>query len=289
MVIVRLQGGLGNQLFQYAAGRALSLHHGVELALDKSWFDNIPINNTLRFYALDSYNIKARNLSTPEKKLALLYSNRVLSRIGLLHVKWKLVRENGFDFNESYKLAPNNSFLIGYWQSPVYFKDFSEILRSELIPREALKKYHLPTIEAMSSSNSISVHVRRGDYINNPISANFHGVCSVDYYLNAVEVIARSAPNPIIYVFSDDVNWVKSNIKFPYPVRYMEGNTENPIWDLYLMTSCKHHVIANSTFSWWGAWLGGNCEKIVVAPRYWFHGGKQPRTLIPEEWITLPN
>jgi hypothetical protein len=290
MIVVRLQGGLGNQLFQYAAGRALSLHHGVELALDKSWFNNIPAKNTPRFYALNFYKINARDLTVDEKKSASIYSHRILSRIRFLESNWKLIRENGSDFNENFRHAPNNSFLIGYWQSPSYFKDFSDIIKSELTLKDVCKKDHMLIIDAMKSTNSISIHIRRGDYVKNPIAANFHGTCSIEYYLSALEVLAKIAPKPVIYIFSDDINWVKSNIKFPYPVIYLEQNIQNPIRDLHLMAECKHHIIANSTFSWWGAWLGNNSAKNVVAPKYWFKGGsKQPRTLFPEGWIVLPN
>lgn len=143
----------------------------------------------------------------------------------------------------------------------------------------------------MRGENSVSVHIRRGDYVTKSRYNKTYAHCTVKYYENAVDYIAKKFPNPHIYIFSDDTDWIKENIKFPYETEYVTHNIgQNSFEDIRLMSNCKHNVIANSTFSWWGAWLNQNSEKIVVCPDVWFQDSRIVQTdIYPKEWIRIKN
>lgn len=296
MIIVKLMGGLGNQMFQYAAGRRLAHIHNVPLKLDLSWFSNIEKVNTARRYELHIFNITADTASPAEvarfKKDRLSAFPNVLKKIinaaNLLHnSKW--IREKHYHFDPSILELPDNVYLEGFWQSEKYFSDIGGVIRKEFTVKIEPVPLNRQTAEAILRSEAVSVHVRRGDYVLNPSTSEFHGICSLEYYMKAIENIAARVERPHFYFFSDEPEWVRENLVTGYPATFIDHNGPDKAYeDMRLMSLCKHHVIANSSFSWWGAWLCENHEKIVIAPKKWFNKeDMNTKDLIPEKWIKM--
>lgn len=290
MIIARLKGGLGNQLFQYAMGRVLALKQGTELILDTRGFSQDPLRN----YRLDSFQIQAR----PSNHFWFFPENRIGRRLNIL-LQWfrkqtsqplTLMRETQFSFNPTALLAPDHSYIDGYWQSEKYFAPIREQLLQDLCLIIPLSSSQADLAQAIrNDEHAVALHVRRGDYVADPATTTFHGLCSLDWYQQAAKLVCAQVPNANFYVFSDDYEWVKNNLKLPAPIRFIEPSPDGQeAIDLHLMSLCQHNIIANSSFSWWGAWLNANPHKIVIAPQRWFAAGHQDTSdLIPEKWIRL--
>lgn len=288
MIIVKIHGGLGNQLFQYAAGRALALHHCAELVLDLSWFNNRPLGNTARKYELYRYPIKARETTPAEQSMCRLYQGRLIRRIPLIGRKFRYGGEKYFQFDSNFFYYPNNTYLDGYWQSHRYFEGVSDCISAEFQAIEPPGDRNLRLIEEIQSTNSVALHIRRGDYLANPAALNYHGVCPLDYYKRAVELVASKAPKLHFYIFSDDLDWAESNLALQFPVTFVGHNKgDEAFQDLRLISLCRHQIIANSSFSWWGAWLNSNPGKIVIGPKKWFLVNKDTSTLFPPDWLKI--
>lgn len=296
MIIVKLMGGLGNQMFQYAAGRRLAHVHNVPLKLDLSWFNNIENVNTARRYELHIFNITA-DTASPEE-VALFKKDRlsafpdlikkIINAATLLqNSKW--IREKHYHFDPAVLELPDNVYLEGYWQSEKYFSDIERVIRKEFTVKIEPDPLNRQIADAIDRSEAISIHVRRGDYVLNPATREFHGICTLDYYRAAIEKIASHTQRPHFYFFSDEPEWVKENLSPGYPATIIDHNGPDKAYeDMRLMSLCRHHVIANSSFSWWGAWLCGNPEKIVIAPKRWFNKPDiSTDDLIPETWIRI--
>ena len=288
MIVTQLLGGLGNQLFQYAMGRALALRHGVELRLDTSHFGDYRLRN----YVLGRFDIHAAELSVDERValgLAAKHSTRFGTMIRRLigRPSMPVVRERGFEFDPSAANAAAHCYLQGYWQSPKYFKFVDSVIRKDLRVSTDLCGRNADLAEQIGARLAVSVHVRRGDYAANPQTNQYHGTCPPDYYRTAEELLRSRVGAFQLFLFSDDPAWARANLRFSSPVVVVDHNgPEDGHEDLRLMTMCRHHIIANSTFSWWGAWLCGHAEKIVVAPRNWFREARHSTAdLIPEDWI----
>jgi hypothetical protein len=266
VIIVQLKGGLGNQLFQYAAARRLSLMLGVPLKLDVSGYGR----RSQRVYELDQFFIEA-GIATPWE-LAHWRGPRFLTRItqplGLLP---RLVMEKSFEFDPAILHLHNGRYLEGYWQSYRYFADVALRIRSECTVRTPLSGEDRALLDRMARCDSVCVHVRRGDYASNPMTRQYHGLCTPAYYRTAVEGLAERLRAPELFVFSDDMPWVKQHLRFDLPTTHVEhhGVDSAPL-ELRLMAGCRHFVIANSSLSWWAAWLSAHDESIVYAPRQWF-------------------
>jgi hypothetical protein len=260
MIISKIQGGLGNQMFQYSYGRFLSMKYKTNLFLDREFY-KFNQANVIRFFLLDKFtNLKIEDL---EKK----YLNYPIYPI-----------VDNFAFRE-FEILPNrNYYLDGYWQSEKYFIDIQDQIRYDFSPSSTLLNKLLKT--TYIDSNCVSVHIRRTDYI---ASNGYHPVQPVEYYRNALDVIGDYDH---IFVFSDDIKWCRENLKFNN-MTFVEGHSE--IEDLYLMSLCKNNIIANSSFSWWGAWLNNNPFKKVIAPVNWF--GTQTNLtdsdIIPNTWTKI--
>lgn len=285
MIITKINGGLGNQLFQYAAGRSLAYHHQTELVLDLSWYEEVPLGNTPRSYELDKYPIVARVADPQEEAAFRFYHGRILRRIPLLPRPWKHARETHFQYDPLFLNLPNNTYLDGYWQSNRYFEGIGNLIRSEFQAIAGLGEKNQMLLGDIGIHNSVALHIRRGDYLSNPTAAQYHSVCSLEYYQQAVQFISSAVPNPHFFVFSDDVVWAEENLNLDFPVTFVGCNVgDQAFQDLRLMSHCKHQIIANSSFSWWGAWLNPNPNKIVIAPKKWFLANKDTSTLFPSEW-----
>ncbi len=291
--MVRLMGGLGNQMFQYATGKSLAVKLGVPLRLDTSFLEEQNDNKgyTLRNFELDVFNIDAAIASKKEvdqyrrpiklKKLAKLFP---------FAFKNKIFSEKKLNYQKEFELINAAVYLEGYWQTEKYFTEISKRLReNDFNPKSSISKSNAELLEKIKSSNSVSIHVRRGDYISNPETNKFHGTCTIEYYEQAVELLNQKTKIENIYVFSDEPEWVKANIKFQFPTTYIENNNgKESHWDLFLMRHCKHNVIANSSFSWWGAWLNENSSKTVIAPKKWFNDTSiNTDDLLPVDWLRL--
>jgi hypothetical protein len=256
MIISKLQGGLGNQLFQWAYGKSLAVKYGTSLLLDTSFYSN-QIGNTPRAYELDKF---------PN----LIYQNPHIEHKETIRVV------DNFNYGELLYNENYNYHLNGFWQSEKYFLNVSELIREQLQPTtETLEK-----LKKQINGKSVSLHVRRTDYVT---SNGYHPVQTLEYYNKSLKIIGNYDQ---ILVFSDDINWCKENLKYEN-VLFIE-NQDN-IEDMWLMSLCDHNIIANSSFSWWGAWLNQNKDKIVIAPNNWF--GVQTNLnnldMIPTNWFKI--
>lgn len=291
MIVTKLIGGLGNQMFQYAAGKALALKHGVDVKVDLSELNkNAEGKYTQRHYELTvfSSNIKTAAASdlTPFINKDKSKIKRELQRRFPFLYKTLTAVERGTSYHPEFKKYPENTYLQGFWQSELYFKEYEKEIRNEFEFKQTIIDACKPFSDPILNSNSVSLHVRRGDYVNNPSANKFHGLCSPQYYEEAISHIAASQGQIEIIVFSDDISWCKENLKFNFPIYFLEtGSAYN---DLYLMTQCRHNIIANSSFSWWGAWLNAHPGKIVVGPKQWFADTSvNTSDIIPASWIRL--
>lgn len=299
MIITRLIGGLGNQLFQYAVGRAVATRTNTSLLMDANGFASYD----LRRYELDGFNICAELATDAQlacvgiaagEKLSLL--KRIKLRLfrgssPQLPLREPVLREASFTYDTRLEQVQAPIYLDGYWQSERYFSTIRAQLLQELTLKSdwgAGNEDMFGQIQAVGTG-AVSLHVRRGDYVTNAHTASYHGVCSLDYYRAAVSYIAERVAAPHFFIFSDDHDWVRENLQTGFPTTFVSVNSaDNGIYDMMLMKSCRHHIIANSSFSWWGAWLNPSVEKIVVAPQQWFkEADKDTSDLIPSGWVRL--
>lgn len=283
MIYVRLNGGLGNQMFQYAAGRRLALHLQTGLKLDLSVYES----DGLRTYGLAPFRIEAEVASGAE--LRTFHSPdmhvRILRKFGMM--RQPVLRETGLKFDARLLSLNDDSYLEGYWQSEQYFRDVSEQVRKDFTLREPLIPEAYPLAKALSHADTVSIHIRRGDYVSNPQANQMHGLCEPRYYEQAVKLMTERVSNPVFFVFSDDPIWVKKFFNPGIPFTPVAPDWE-PYVDLHLMSLCAHNIIANSSFSWWAAWLNANPEKTVIAPRQWFRNPElNDSALLPDSWIRL--
>ncbi len=245
MITVRLVGGLGNQMFQYAYGRALMQKYSVQF-----------MNHCGQYgMSVDKFNTQIQINNTPEGPAR---------------------SEKGLPYDSSEITVADPSVLYGYWQCERYFLDVESELRQEFTLKE-------PTSAAIGCSNSVAVHIRRGDYLT--WAAECHGALPLDYYLKAAKHLAEGFQGLRFFVFTDDQGWAQNNFRFPYPTSVIHTT---PHEDLILFSKCRHAIIANSSFSWWGAWLGADKTGTVIAPKDWFRTKEyDSRDIVPERWLRI--
>jgi hypothetical protein len=291
MIGIKLWGGLGNQLFQYAFGRSLSIMSGEEL-----FFYQIGEDRADRPIQLTCLNVSIRFLEAKDLAKFYRYSNsRLLYRIE------RRVLKSFPSLNRSVLVEPNLSYIDpgkfnerifdGYWQSYKYFDTIKELLQKELKLKEDIS---LPVglLHEINQLNSVSVHIRRGDYLSGKSRSIYHHL-NESYYLNSISAISKFVEDPVFFIFSDDTNWVKENFNFQgnHNIRYAEHSfSPASCIDFSLMKECKHNIIANSTFSWWAAWLNSYTNKKVIAPAIWYKDDRVNDTieeLLPAEWIRI--
>jgi len=289
MVVVRIIGGLGNQMFQYALGRYLSVKNDTELKLDITGFESYKLHK----YSLDAFSIEKK--VAPKNELEGFKKYKAKSgRRWFLYNKFvannsMYFQEKGFAFDPEALRLCGDAYIDGYWQSEKYFKGIESTIRAEfsfVLPQGEKDK---EISELIRKCNSVSIHIRRADYVTDAATNNAHGTCPIEYYDKAIKIMVGKVTNPHFFIFSDDHEWVKQNIKINHPVVYIDhNNADTNYQDLRLMASCKHNIIANSSFSWWGAWLNENPNKIVIAPQKWFADtSKNDCDLIPSTWIRI--
>ena len=290
MIYVRLLGGLGNQMFQYAVGRRLAERRNTELTLDTSQLGTPdPSGATTRFYELGCFHIRATLTGTPAAIYhPTTYLARARRRLGLRHRR-RLITESHLGFDRGVLDAPDGTVLNGYWQDARYFEDIAPIIRDELRFRGAPSEATRAVARQIAGTEAVSLHVRRGDYISNPDTNRFHGTCNVEYYRLAMAHMASVLRQPHFYAFSDDPDWTREHLASEHPLRIVDHNPpDRGHEDMRLMTACRHHIIANSSFSWWGAWLNASPDKIVVAPRRWYRDEAADAVHeLPDAWLRL--
>lgn len=291
MIIVKLIGGLGNQMFQYAAARRLAEKHSTILKLYVAGFEEYKLHR----YGLHCFQISEHLATKTEVEFIRGNQNilnrlkrKVISKLGVENCnKW--IIEKQFQFNPKILDAQNNVFLEGYWQSEKYFIDIADILRRDFVVKYQQDAQSQKVGNIIKSTESVSLHVRRTDYVQDALTKKIFGTCDRDYYNRCIHYIDNHTSNPHLFIFSDDSQWAKDNIRFDFPVTFVDCNDASRNYeDLRLMSMCKHNIIANSSFSWWGGWLNTNIDKLVIAPKKWFNDDtKNTKDLIPEKWIRL--
>lgn len=295
-IITQLTGGLGNQLFQYAYGKALAKRNKVPIKIDISFFDNYEFHE----YSLIPFGIDKAYASKKDCKKLLnpetTFNARFMHALfGVktppgVHSKF-ILKEKGFVFNPDYLEVAAPKYLIGYWQTEKYFKEIETIIRQQFEIIIPPSNENQTMLDIIKNTNSISLHVRRGNYVTVSGFNDFFGTCSLDYYNKSIAFIKERVDNPVFFIFSNDMVWCKENMNFEGQKIFVDINDEKTDYeDLRLMQNCKHNIIANSTFSWWAAWLNMNAGKIVITPERWFANKEmQAKTydLIPEGWIKL--
>jgi glycosyl transferase family 11 len=284
MVITRLIGGLGNQLFQYALGRRLAHKHGVPLKLDITGFDTYK----LHAYSLSHFNLNA-SVATPEdlRPFSRSLTGRISRRLQSYRpVRWRRwIVEPHVHFAPEILQAGSYVYLEGHWQSEKYFSDVGALLRDEIRVMTSPRGLDAELARDIQRSCAVAMHVRRGDYMTN----STHGLCSIEYYAEGMRRIRRIEPQAHFFVFSDDPQWAAEALSADAAVTVVGHNGANRNYeDFRLMSMCRHFVIANSTFSWWAAWVATHPAKIVIAPRRWFATGLVDGSdVVPESWVRI--
>ena len=291
-IIIKFNGGLGNQMFQFAFARALESKTEIPTLMDMSFFDK----KYARQYELDIFYTKVCAVKDFWTKFRLQLIWKMRKRLhGKKFLGMNFYCEPHFQYDKNLFKLDSSTYIEGFFQSEKYFKDIGNELREDFQFKNPPDKKNQELIEKINATNSISLHIRRGDYVQKKRYQNLYATCSLEYYKMGVEYIVSNPPSPslppTLFIFSDDIEWVKENLKLPYECVFVSHNTgAKSFEDMRLMSLCKHNVIANSSFSWWGAWLNNNKEKIVIAPEKWFNDEKIVQTdVIPDSWVRLDN
>ena len=291
MVISQVIGGLGNQMFQYAAGRALALAHDTSLVLDTSGFKNYELHQGFelgRVFSAPFAEADAKDMTQVLGWRRHAVVRRLLDRLPRNVVgAGAYVNEPHFHHWPQFEALPAQSYLAGYWQSEKYFQRHALQIRKDFTFAPA-KGRNAELAAEIYGVNAVSLHVRRGDYVSNPGTTAVHGLCSLAYYQDAIRVVIAQVPDARLYIFSDEIKWARQNLQITVPHKFIEHNQgKDSFNDMMLMSRCQHHIIANSSFSWWGAWLNGSSSKLVIAPEKWFADDKSTADLIPHQWMRL--
>ena len=292
MIIVHLIGGLGNQMFQYAAGRSIAIKRKCGLKVDISDFSGYRLHQG--FELERAFNCQI-NLATNEdivNMLGLQGHQIIRGPLSRLSLSWLRVKEfivePHFEYWPELSFSPENSYIRGYWQSEKYFLDVANELRSDFAFKSPMTAVNLELAKEIEDKNSVSLHIRRGDYVQNPKASAVHGTCTLDYYSEAMRLMIDEVGKPHIFIFSDDIDWVRKNLSIPTTHTFVYQNIGADSYrDMQLMSICKHNIIANSSFSWWGAWLNAHPQKVVISPKKWFQNGNNVKDLIPPHWRSI--
>lgn len=291
-VTIRLKGGLGNQLFQYAAAKNIAVNNGLELLVDvHSGFVD---DDYKRSFALSVFNIKAQIVECEKMKQTIVHKLVKFWEFKSEHRSFiafgNNVIEKTYNFSDEIEkyVVSKSIILEGYFHSEKYFKNIRNIILEEFKFTVPPDTHNLKILEEISVRASVSLHVRKYDNSKTIDSSAINGICSLDYYQKAIMFMQEKLQNPCFYLFSDDMDWVKENLKISGgQVVFMDFNgTDNDREDFRLMSACKHNIIANSSFSWWAAWLNSNPYKIVIAPNKWLSTSRYDyKDVVPDNWI----
>ena len=307
-IITRLDGGLGNQMFQYAVGRSLSLRHNAPLYVDVGVYRSY----TTRQYALGVFNVATekmpvqnspallrslpvqqagRILGNLARRLPLFASSAIngfIARKNIAMLEGNVTHGFGtlchekqqFGFDGAISEIPPPLYLVGFWQNEKYFAGCQDTIRRDFTLRAPISATANAYVKAAEQPPSASLHIRRGDYVRSSASRRLN-VCGMKYYRDALHIISTRVPKVRIFVFSDEIGWARANLRFER-VTFVEGCRD--FEEMFIMSRCTHNIIANSSFSWWGAWLNANAGKHVIAPQRWVNDDIGGRSPVPETW-----
>jgi hypothetical protein len=290
MIVVQLSGGLGNQMFQYATGRALAARHGAQLVLDSSWIEGAggAVSTEVRRYELGCFELESR-LAPVEQVGRLGRSVLPSRRPALRDLEEPLFGQHCPELLQ----ATDNTYLRGYWQNVAYFEDAEEHLRRDFTFRTEITAQQADLARQIGESPvpTVSLHVRRSDYVTDPGVRDRMGTLEPEYYSHALDALGSGIGSVRLFVFTDDPEWCRTNLRLSeQDVVLGAARAEADKWAsiMHLMTLCDHHVLANSSFSWWGAWLSPSPAQIVVAPRPWLQDSRWDENgRIPAEWVRI--
>ena len=287
--MVRVNGGLANQMFQYALGLALAKIAGGPLLVDTADVDG----DAKREYELDACGPPPKRVSSAGR--ILMRAARSTPMWHLCGRRWshmapggpRIVREQGQAFDPRVLSLSGSLILEGYWQSEEYFKHCRPLIEQTFDwTTTARREVADSLVRAIEAPGSVAVHVRRGDYVREPATKSFHGVCGPDYYRRAAGIVCEHVADPLFFIFSDDIDWAEANLDLPgsrTAVRH--SHAVAPHVDMWLMSRCRHAIIANSSYSWWAAWLTERPGKCIVAPQQWFRAPHMKSiTPVPARW-----
>lgn len=293
MIIAQITGGLGNQMFQFATAKALSLHLDTDLKLDLQSFKReilpeLEVPRNFELTAFKNFEYKEATVNEIKSFNSNNIINKKIEKLFPAH-KRKIYTESAYIFDKNFFKTNAPVYIKGHRQSEKYFKPYTKEIKKIYELKDILMEEVKELGKEISKQNSVSIHIRRGDYLRLPIILDWHGVLEKEYYFNAIKIIQSKIPNLKIFYFSDDVNWVNKELMPTYPGTIVSENISKTHYhDFYLMQSCKNQIIANSSFSWWAGWLNPNPDKMVVAPKKWFNNAPyDTRDLIPPEWIKI--
>lgn len=295
MIIVRLSGGLGNQMFEYAFGLAQAIRTGAELKLDISGYGKVED----RKFELSAFNVSATPAEYADfEAIGVPYWNddtlaaRARKKLFKISDEKRPLEsrrtyiEPKYTYNKETLDTGKDVLFMGDWQSERYFTNIADRVRAEFTLK-GMSKLAMAFKKQISDGvggTPVSVHIRRGDYVSNPKTASKHGALPLSYYEAAVTELKKTVSNPVFYIFSDDIEWCKQNLSFLKPAVYVSDPELSFAEEITLMSLCRHHIVANSSFSWWGAWLDPRTDKTVIAPKEWFKIGTDTSDMIPREW-----
>ena len=294
MIVAKLQGGHSNQLVQYATARSLAERRKAGVHLDPGWFASIADGDTKRIYELEAYRFEQRLLEPADISVADAdqRASTGLRRFSRRPRKPVLrrYRQRGHRFDPHVLELPDDTYLEGWWQDERYFSEIRPILLDELELRDPPSERDAGRLREIGEQVSVSLHVRRGDYVTNPAARTFHGVLDSSYYEAALErlVDVTDERDLKVFVFSDDIEWCRKVLRLVHPTVFIDSGNSGAA-DMRLMRSCRHHVVANSSFSWWGAWLSDHPAKVVVAPERWFADpeANAETEVVPKSWLRI--
>lgn len=299
MIIIKVSGGLGNQMFQYAFAKALEQRRNILVKLDTSNFKISSKGITPRTFLLDKFNTTLP-IATQEDfhKIKIPYPTKRGIKENIFRIFFrieeffrsskskKIIINHNLDFNRELFTVNDNSYVSGVWTNSNYFTEIKDIILKEITPHFTLSKVAEKILSDIKNTNSVSIHIRRGDYLK---YTHKFILLTDDYYEEAIELLKKKENDLTFFVFSDDINYVKENYGrlFGEKIIYVSDQGIKDCEELWLMSRCRHNIIANSTFSWWGAWLNQNTNKIVIAPKQYRADDKDMPGFYPQNWIEI--
>jgi hypothetical protein len=288
MIVAFLTDRLGNQLFQYAAAKALAVRNNTIVKIDKRYYDDYAPAGFA--YELDSFCVPQQFLGREEVKKYTWESDSILYRtIRKIYPK-RTYFEKSFEYDKQFEYLTGTVYLRGFWQSYKYFAAIEDIIRQEFRFKTIVDHENDAFAKDILTSESVCLSIRRGDHVTNPKIGNTFGSCGPSYYKQGLNILEQGGKKLKLFIFSDDIEWCRKNLDFSHPMVFVQHNFSDSRYDYYLqlMSLCKHFIIPVSTFPWWGAWLSTYAEKTVISPKIWFNDPKiNTQDLCPPDWIRI--
>lgn len=293
MIFLKISGGLGNQMFQYATATSLAVLKNTTTGVDLADINTKEgkKNFTYRNFQLDSIFNLSNFKIVPSYAYSFITGTSIIDKIKRKLIGGEYFLEKNLAFCSDIFKITKNTYLEGYFQSEKNFIKTEKEIRQQFAFTKKLNIKSEEILQKIQNSKSIAIHIRRGDYIKNKVINSVHGTCSISYYKRALKHFKIEESD--VFFFSDDINWVKNNFTFlnPDKTHFIDWNTGNDSWqDMALMSNCQNFIIANSSFSWWGAWLSDYSDKKIIAPKKWFNDNsknEQTKDLLPSSWIVV--